>query len=421
MSIEVTRLANGFRVATDRMDHVETAAIGVWVGVGARHESPSLNGVSHMLEHMAFKGTERRSAEAIVNEVESVGGQINAYTSRENTAYYLRVLAEDVPMAVDILADILQHSTFAADELERERAVILQEIGQCTDTPDDLVFDQFQEAAYPGQALGRSILGTADNVRALDRAALADYMADQYGADRMILAASGKVDHGALVRLAEDAFGGLAALGEPEAEAARYEGGNYAERRELEQLHLVLGYDGLAYDDADFYTMGALSSVLGGGMSSRLFQEIREKRGLVYSIYTFNTAYRDGGLFGLYAGTGPEEVRELMPVVMNELRTIGRTVTEEEIARVRAQLKAGLLMAMENTRARAERLAQHMLIFGRPIPVPEVVAKIDAVDRAAIGRLADKVFAGAPTLAALGPVGASEDVAGWAARSSAAE
>ncbi len=421
MSAEVSRLKNGFAVATDRMDHVETAAIGVWVGIGARHETPQLNGVSHMLEHMAFKGTKRRSAQDIVNEVESVGGQINAYTSRENTAYYLRVLAEDAGLAVDILADILQNSTFEAGELERERAVILQEIGQCNDTPDDLVFDLFQEAAYPDQAIGRSILGTADNVRALDRAALDGYMRGRYGADRMVLAASGKVDHGALLRLAEDAFGGMAGLGEAEPVAAAYRGGHHAEQRDLEQLHLVLGFDGLAYEDADFYTMGALSSLLGGGMSSRLFQEVRERRGLVYSIYTFTTSYKDGGLFGLYAGTGEDEVRELMPVVMGELSAIGETVSSEEIARVKAQLKAGLLMAMEHTGARAERLGQHMLIFGRPIPVEEIVERVDAVDAAAIGSLAERVFAGAPTLAALGPVGPVDRLAGSTATPSAAE
>ncbi|MFB3055120.1 MAG: M16 family metallopeptidase [Alphaproteobacteria bacterium] len=413
MSVEVSRLSNGFAVATDRMDHVETVAIGVWVGIGARHESPELNGVSHMLEHMAFKGTARRSAQDIVNQVESVGGQINAYTSRENTAYYLRVLAGDVGLAVDILADILQNSTFEAEELERERAVILQEIGQCTDTPDDLVFDQFQETAYPDQAIGRSILGTSDNVRALDRAALDGYMERCYGADRMVLAASGKVDHAAILRLAEDSFGAMAARGVAEPEDATYRGGHHAEQRELEQLHLVLGFDGLAYEDPDFYTMSVLSSVLGGGMSSRLFQEVRERRGLVYSIYTFNTAYQDGGLFGLYAGTGKEEVGELMPVVMDQLSTIGDTVSSEEIARVKAQLKAGLLMAMENTSARAERLGQHLLIFGRPIPVEEIVERIDAVDAAAIGRLASRVFGGAPTLAALGPVGPVDRLAGW--------
>ncbi|HSR55970.1 MAG TPA: pitrilysin family protein, partial [Alphaproteobacteria bacterium] len=356
MSIDVTTLPNGFRIATDRMDHVETAAIGVWVGVGARHEAPAVNGISHMLEHMAFKGTARRSAQDIVNEVESVGGQINAYTSRENTAYYLRVLAEDLPLAVDILADILQHSTFQADELERERTVILQEIGQCNDTPDDVIFDQFQETAYPDQALGRSILGASENVRSFDRAALSGYMAEKYGADRMVLVASGKVDHRKLVRLAEDAFGDMKPLGASGAEAAAYRGGHHADDRKLEQLHLVLGYQGVAYDDPDFFTMGALSSVLGGGMSSRLFQEIREKRGLVYSIFTFHAAYRDGGLFGLYAGTGADDVPELMPVVLDEISAVGENVTEEELARVKAQLKSGLLMAMENTRSRAERL-----------------------------------------------------------------
>ncbi|MDX1484971.1 MAG: pitrilysin family protein [Alphaproteobacteria bacterium] len=421
MSAQVSRLGNGFAVASDAMDGVETAAIGVWVGVGARHETPALNGVSHMLEHMAFKGTERRSAAAIVNEVESVGGQINAYTSRENTAYYLRVLADDIPLAVDILADILQHSTFAADELERERAVILQEIGQCNDTPDDLIFDQFQEAAYPDQALGRSILGTAANVRALDRGALDGYMKAQYGADRMVLAAAGKVDHERLVGLAEDAFGALPPLGVAEPESARYRGGQHLENRDLEQLHLVLGYGGVAYGDADYYTMGALASLLGGGMSSRLFQEVREKRGLVYSIYTFNSSYRDGGLFGLYAGTGEDQVRELMPVVLDELAAIGETVTDEEIDRVKAQLKAGLLMALENTRARAERLGQHMLVFGRPVPVEEIVARIDAVDGAAIAALAERVFAGPPTLAALGPVGQVEAAAGPVSAPTAAE
>ena len=421
MSVEVSKLASGFTIATDAMDHVETVAIGVWVGVGARHETPELNGVSHMLEHMAFKGTERRSAQDIVNEVESVGGQINAYTSRENTAYYLRILAEDVPLAVDILADILRNSTFDHDELERERAVILQEIGQCTDTPDEFIFDQFQATAYPDQALGRPILGSADNVRSLDRGALAGYMKDRYGAQRMVLAASGKVDHEALTHLAEDAFDGITAQGDTGVEAGRYQGGRHVEPRDLEQLHLVLGFDGLAYEDPDYYTMGALSSLLGGGMSSRLFQEVREKRGLVYSIYTFNSVYKDGGLFGVYAGTGENQVMELLPVVMDELSGIGESVTEEEILRVKAQLKAGLLMALENTRSRAERLGQHLLIFGRPIPVEEIVARIDAVDRDAIAGLARRVFGGAPTLAALGPVGSMDKVSGWGQSPKAAE
>jgi predicted Zn-dependent peptidase len=405
MSVTLSRLANGLAVVTDTMENVESVSIGVWVGVGARFETQSLNGISHLLEHMAFKGTTRRTARDIVEEVESVGGQINAYTSRENTAYYLRVLADDVPLAVDILADILQNSTFDEAELERERAVVIQEIGQCADTPDDLIFDYFQATAFPEQPLGRPILGSADHVGALTREKLADYMGENYAAPRMVLAAAGKVGHEAVLRLAEEAFGGLKAQPGAPAPKAAYGGGRQVTERALEQVHLVLGYPGLPYGDDDYYTLSVLSSALGGGMSSRLFQEIREKRGLVYSIYAFTAPYVDGGVFGVYAGTGRGDVDQLMPVLTEELASIGDTISETELARVRAQLKAGLLMAMESTRSRAERLGQHMLIYGRPLPPEEIVAKIDAVDRDAISRTARRLFSGRTTLAALGPVG----------------
>jgi predicted Zn-dependent peptidase len=405
MTVHVTRLANGMAVASDAMDGIETAAVGVWVGAGARDETPELNGVSHMLEHMAFKGTRRRSAADIVDEVESVGGHINAYTSRENTAYYLRVLAKDVPLAVDILADILRNSTFDPDEMERERAVIVQEIGQAADTPDDVIFDHFQAVAYPDQALGRPVLGSLETVSALRRDAVARYMGENYGAERMVLAAAGKVDHDALVRLAEEHFAAIPARGAAPEDPARYVGGEDIRPRDLEQVHIILGFEGVAYEDPDYYAMSALSAILGGGMSSRLFQEIREKRGLVYSIYSFASSYRDGGLLGVYAGTGEDEVAALMPVLTGELARIGATITRHEIERVKAQLKAGLLMAMERTRARAERLGQHMLIYGRPLPPEEIVERIEAVDEAAIARVAGRAFSGSPTLAALGRVG----------------
>lgn len=421
MTVTVTKLANGLTVATDVLAGIETAAIGVWVGVGARHEAADVNGVSHMLEHMAFKGTRRRTAQALVEEVENVGGQINAYTSRETTAYYLRVLAADVPMAVDILADILQNPTFDPDELERERAVIIQEIGQCEDTPDDVIFDHFQEAAYPSQALGRPILGSHDLVSGMTRESIAGYMAGHYGADRMVLSAAGKVDHAALVKLAEQSFGGLPRLGRPSPDPARYSGGERLHDRDLEQVHVVLGFDGISYDDPDHYTMSVLSSLLGGGMSSRLFQEVREKRGLVYSIYTFATTYRDGGILGVYAGTGVDEIPKLMPVLADELRKAGDTVTTEELQRVKAQLKAGLLMALENTRSRAERLAQQMLVYGRPIPTGEIMARIDAVDAAALSRVAGKIFRARPTLAALGHVGGFARLPSFAQSLGAAE
>jgi predicted Zn-dependent peptidase len=315
---EITTLESGLRVASETMASVQTASVGVWIDVGARYETPEVNGVAHLLEHMAFKGTERRSARAIAETIENVGGQLNAYTSREHTAYYARVLADDLPLAVELLADILQHSTFDESELARERGVVLQEIGQVQDTPDDLVFDLFQETAYPGQSLGRSILGPAEIVAAMPRTALIDYMARHYGPERMVLAAAGKVEHGRLVELAERLFGELPARGQHLAERAHYAGGERRDERELEQAHLLLGLPAFAYTDEDFYALQVLSTVLGGGMSSRLFQEVRENRGLAYSVFSFASCYNDTGVLGIYAGTGEKETAELVPVVCDE-------------------------------------------------------------------------------------------------------
>ena len=275
MSVQTSRLANGLRVVSDPVDHVETASIGLWVDVGARCESEETNGMSHLLEHMAFKGTERRSARDIAEEIEAVGGHLNAYTSRETTAYYAKVMKEDVPLALDLLADILQHSTFDPEELERERAVVIQEIAQVNDTPDDLVFDRFQETAYPDQPLGRSILGPPERVGSYSRDALAAYMAAQYRAARMVLAGSGRIDHDGLVAAAEEAFTALPEGPTAAPAAAVYGGGDCRVPRDLEQAHVVVGFDGLAYDDDDLYALQVLSTLLGGGMSSRLFQEIR--------------------------------------------------------------------------------------------------------------------------------------------------
>lgn len=408
MPTRESTLSNGLRVVTDPIDTVESACVGLWVGAGTRHETAEVNGVAHLLEHMAFKGTRRRSAQDIAQEIEAVGGHLNAYTSRENTAYYARILKEDAPLALDILGDILQHSVFDEAELGRERAVVLQEIGQAIDTPDDIIFDQFQEAAFPDQPIGWPVLGTADIVGSLPREAIAGYIGRNYGADTMVLVASGNIDHDRLAAQAEQLFTGLPAKAEARTATAAYRGGEHREERDLEQLHLVLGFPGLSYTDPDFYAASVLSTLLGGGMSSRLFQEIREKRGLVYSIYSFTSAYQDGGLFGIYAGTGEGEVRELVPVLCGEIGRVVGDAAEDEVARARAQIKAGLLMSLESTMARAEQLGQQMLIFGRPVPPEEVVAKIDAIDAAAVRRVAGRLFHTAPTLAALGPVGQLE-------------
>jgi len=405
MSVQVTRLGNGLRVATDRMDSVETAAIGVWADVGTRNESAEINGVSHLLEHMAFKGTHRRNAQAIAEEIEAVGGHLNAYTAREQTAYYARILAGDTPLAVDIIADILQHSTFDAGELARERAVVLQEIGQSEDTPDDIIFDHFQAAAFPEQPMGRPVLGKAEIVRDMKGETIRTYMRRHYAPERLVLAAAGQVDHEQLVELARRAFTDLSIGGANTPEPASYAGGESRIERDLEQVHLVLGLPAVSYHDPDHYALGVLSTLFGGGMSSRLFQEIREKRGLVYSIYSFASSFRDGGLFGVYAGTGENEAAEILPLVIEELRRLPATLTGEELERARAQSKAGILMARESTGNRAEQLASQILAHGRPLPTEEIIQRIDAVDAAQLARLAGRLMAGRPTLAALGPIG----------------
>jgi predicted Zn-dependent peptidase len=365
---------------------------------------------------MAFKGTRRRSARAIAEEIEAVGGHLNAYTAREHTAYYAKVLKEDVPLAVDLIADILQHSVFDPEELARERTVILQEINQAFDTPDDIIFDYFQETAYPNQALGRSVLGSADLVRDMPRDAILAYMRDNYSAPNLIIAAAGQVDHDRLVDRVAPAFDSLPPPRPIVGEPARYWGGDFRRERDLEQAHVVLGFEGVAYADPDFYAASVFSTLFGGGMSSRLFQEVREKRGLVYSIYSYLSCYVDNGLFAIYAGTGAREVAEVVPLIADEFLRVAEDATDLEVARARAQLKASILMSMESTSYRCEQAARHLLIFGRPLSIEEIVAAIDAVDTADVRRVARRLASGRPTLTALGPVAALETFDRVAAR-----
>jgi predicted Zn-dependent peptidase len=409
MTTQLATLSNGLRIVTDRIETVDTVSLGLWVDVGTRHEAPQINGAAHFLEHMAFKGTERRSARDIAEEIEAVGGHLNAYTSRESTAYYAKVLKEDMPLALDILADILQHSSFDPAEFERERTVILQEIGQANDTPDDIIFDHFQERAFPDQAMGRPVLGSPEIIRELKREAVIAYLRDHYGAARMVLSASGNLDHDRVVELAHRLLSAMPAEKPITTETARYAGGEYRQDRDLEQLHLVLGFPGLPLGDPDYYAASVLSTAFGGGMSSRLFQEVREKRGLVYTIHSFAHSYRDGGLFGIYAGTGEDDAAELVPVLCDETMRLADGLTPIELARAKAQMKAGLLMSLESTGARCEQMAQYMLIHGTPFDPADMVRHIEAVDDAAIARVVAGWRAAPPTLAAIGPVGQLED------------
>ncbi|WP_299615955.1 pitrilysin family protein, partial [Pelagibius sp.] len=374
----------------------------------------------HLRRLMAFKGTERRSARDIAEEIEAVGGHLNAYTSRENTAFYAKVLSEHADLALDIIADILQRPTFLEDELERERAVVLQEIGQANDTPDDIVFDHFQETAYPAQALGRSVLGESATVAGLSSAALRAYMHSHYGPGQMILAAAGAVEHDRFVEQVTAAFdGGVSPANGAANEAtepAAYRGGERREERDLEQVHLLLGFDAPGYLDGDYYALSLLSMLFGGGMSSRLFQEVREKRGLVYSVYSFHSAFLDGGLFGIYAGTGEAEVAELVPVVCGEMTKLTESIGAEELDRARAQVRASLLMSRESGASRAEQLAQQLLIYGRSIPLAEVLEKIDAVRLDDLRRVAGRLLASPPTVTAIGPLARLERAERIAAR-----
>jgi predicted Zn-dependent peptidase len=403
MTAKVTTLPNGLRVITDSIPHVETVTCGLWVDVGARHEPAHINGISHVLEHMAFKGTARRSALQIAEEIEAVGGYLNAYTSREATAYHSRILKDDLPLAIDILVDILQNSTFDATEFAREQSVIVQEIGQTFDTPDDIVFDYFQETCFPDQPMGRAILGTSEIVRSLTPAQVKTYMQEHYGAKQMVFAAAGKLDHQEMVDRVAEKFAHLPIDRPRQASPAVYKGGILHQSRDLEQTHLILGFEGLPFGHPDYYAASVLSTILGGGMSSRLFQEVREKRGLVYSIYTFTSSYQDSGIFGIYAGTSPAQVSELLPVVQDELGRFSKTLEMSEINRAKAQLKAGLMMSLESTTARCEQLANHVLIYGRPIPPSEILSKVDAVALDHVATLAERLFNSPKTMVTLGP------------------
>ncbi|HYF08759.1 MAG TPA: pitrilysin family protein [Acetobacteraceae bacterium] len=415
-AIRVTRLPNGLTIVSETMPRVETVSVGAYVGVGTRHEEAPENGVSHFLEHMAFKGTERRDAAAIAREIENVGGHINAYTAREQTAYYCKVLKDDTALAVDIIGDILTHSTFTPEEVERERGVILQEIGQANDTPDDIIFDHFQSTAFPAQPMGAPVLGTEDTIKAMSREALMGYMRRHYSPDRIVIAGAGALEHEALLDLAQAHFGDLPAPTPHGAKPARYNGGEFREERDLDQVHIVLGFPSVPVTDPYHYPTQLLSTLLGGGMSSRLFQEIREKRGLVYSIYAFASPFRDGGVLSIYAGTGETEVTELFPVAVEELRRVQQDVTEEELARAKAQLRASLLMSLESTGSRCEQLARQIHVHGRVIPVEETKAKIAAVTVEQVQEAARRAFRGTPTLAVLGPIGKVPSLADLAER-----
>jgi predicted Zn-dependent peptidase len=409
-AVKLSVLPNGMRVVTETMPHLATAAIGVWSGAGSRHERPEEQGLAHLLEHMAFKGTTRRNALEIAEAIEAVGGDLNAETNTEYTAYFARLLGSDLPLAVDLLSDILTDPIFDADELKREKGVILQEIGAYEDTPDEVVFDMVMETAYAGGAIGRRILGTPKTVRAQNRETMRDFLNRNYCTPSMIVSAAGALDHDALVTEIGTKFDSFRreALSEPD--AARYTGGEQRRVKKLEQAHVVLAFEGLSYRDPDHYVMHVLSHIIGGGMSSRLFQEIREKRGLCYEVYSFFSPFDDSGLFAVYGGTGETQLDDYMPLAIDTMRAAIEQPNDKEVARAKAQMKMSLLASLESPGRRAEQMARHMLVYGRVLPREEMVAAIDAITLDDVTRVGRHMLSTAPTLAGIGPIRKLESI-----------
>ncbi len=407
MTVECTRLDSGLTVVTESMAHLESVALGVWIRSGSRDERPGEHGIAHLLEHMAFKGTHRRTARQIAEEIENVGGEVNAATSVETTSYYARILRDNVPLAVDMLADILTNSVLDETELEREKHVILQEIGAAMDTPDDVVFDKFSATAFRDQTIGRPILGTPDTVQSFTPDQIRQYLQRNYTADKMIIVAAGAIEHDALVHLVEARFSEVPASHQDNVTpaAAKYTGGDYREKRDLMDVQLLIGFEGRPYHARDFYASQILANVLGGGMSSRLFQEVREHRGLCYSVYALHWGFSDTGIFGVHAATGQDDIPELIPVILEELRKVADYVDPREIERARAQFRAGLLMAHESPAARASQIARQMLLYGRPIPNEELMDRLANITPQRLTDLSGRLFFDTPvTLSAVGPL-----------------
>ena len=406
--VRQTVLPGGLRVLTEAMPTVRSVAVGMWVGVGSRDETPSLAGASHYLEHLLFKGTKRRNAMAISSAIEAVGGDINAFTAKEYTCYYARVLDEDVPLAIDVLTDLITSSVVSTTDVESERGVILEEIAMHDDEPGDAVHDLFARAFYGGNPLGRPVLGTVESIETLSRSAVNGYYRRRYQARNLVITAAGNVDHAALVRQVRRAFEAADALGDgTDAPAAPRIGGRPSPTfpgvalatRSTEQAHLVLGVPGLVRTDPRRFALGVLNAALGGGMSSRLFQEVREKHGLAYSVYSFAAQYADSGFIGVYAGCNPKKVTDVLGLCRDQMLAVAEHgIDEEELLRGKGQMRGGLVLGLEDPGSRMSRLGKSALVYDELMGVGEVLERISAVTLDDVLEVA-QLLAAQPTLA----------------------
>jgi predicted Zn-dependent peptidase len=412
-TIRRTVLPGGLRVITESMPTVRSVAFGVWVGVGSRDETPGLAGASHFLEHLLFKGTKRRNALDIAAVMDAVGGEMNAFTAKEYTCFYARVLDSDLPLAVDVVSDMVTSSLIAPADVESERGVILEEIAMHDDAPDDIVHDAFAKAIFGDHPLGRPVLGSVDSISAVSRTSINGYYKRRYKPGQMVVSVAGNVDHARVVRLVRKAFGpmleaaGSAAPAEPRQPRSGppVVGGVRVTRRPTEQANLVLGTGGLARGDDRRFALGVLNNALGGGMSSRLFQEVRERRGLAYSVYSYHSQYADTGLFGVYAGCAPSRVREVLALCREQIDlVVTKGITAEEIARGKGQLKGSLVLGLEDTSSRMHRIGKGELVHGEQLTVDEVIGRIDAVTMDDVRAVAADVLDGSTLgLAVIGP------------------
>ena len=397
-------LANGLRIVTHHMPAFESVTFGVWNNVGSRDEYEEINGTAHFLEHMAFKGTKTNSAKQIAEKIDSIGGFINAYTSEETTAYFVKLLKQNLHVGIDVISDILQNSTFESQELEKERGVILQEIGMYLDDPSEMVGDYWQRTAFPNQSIGRLIIGKKEIIHSIQREKIVNFMQSNYHPTKMVVSAAGKINHDEFVEQISNSMTNLPKGKISDRIKATYKGGEYREDKKLEQIHVILGFEGLDFFDDDIYALKIYSAIMGAGMSSRLFQEIREKRGLVYSIYASARSFYDTGIFQVVAGTGKEEITELLPVLCSELLNAPKNLTEKEIEKSKTQLRAATLMASESTMSNAAIAVHQLFTEGKLIDIQETIEKINKVTKSSIEKVANKILSSKPTIASIGPI-----------------
>ncbi len=411
MTIFIDKLSNGIRVITEEIPSIESVSVGIWINAGSRNEKKKENGIAHFLEHMAFKGTEKRSALQIAEEIENVGGFINAYTSREITCYYAKVLKDHLPLAVDILSDIISNSIFNEKEIEIEKGVIIQEIGQMKDTPDDVIFELLQKEAFADTQLGRSILGTVENIQSFERKNFIDFIENNYFSEKIVICAAGNLNHKDLCGLAKSLKKIKASKKKNMVRKVEFKGGENRVIKDLEQAHFAVGFEAPSLKSPKLFAGKVFSVIMGGGMSSRLFQEIREKRGLCYSIGTSFDCYSDNGIFLSYAGTSGDKVKELSEVIASEFKKSISSITETEVERAKTQLRSSLLMGLENSSSRSERLARGLIIWDKIVEVRETISKIDSVKLQDVKNFGAEMFHNSnPAMALYGKVKDALDV-----------